>query len=79
MCVCLMAAVPMPGRMGPTLLSPSSLSYGRARQPARAPYVPDAAKYIFALKFYVQKLIRFTSHLSRDILVFVLKNQHGLD
>lgn len=46
----------------------------RAGKPFLCPYVPSAAKYVFALKVYVQDLIHFTFHLSRDILIFVLKN-----
>lgn len=39
--------------------------------------MPHTAKYTFALKVYVQKLIHFMSHLSRDILIFVIKKNMG--
>lgn len=49
----------------------------RPEKPSCALYMPNIAKYIVALKVYVQKLIHFTSHLSRDILIFVPKNNMG--
>lgn len=49
----------------------------RPEKPSCALYMPNTAKYIFALKVYVQKLIHFTSHLSGDILIFVPKNNMG--
>lgn len=38
------------------------------------PVCPKHPKAYFALNIYVQKLIHFTSHLSRNSLIFVLKN-----
>ena len=73
------ASLLMPAKGWGDLLKAWYFSFLTARpeKPSCTLYMPDRAKYIFALKVYVQKLIHFTSHLSRDILIFVPKNNMG--